>query len=134
MLWYCKNVRESSQTFFATDIVLKRYVRKLRTKTMQTGWQWLRIRSAISVTFTPDSYVAKPYKRNEKIRNCYVWKLRQNYVTEITLACKWEIGMGNGVKKLRSYNVPNLSQNFVTKISFELHLEVTLELRFEILY
>ena len=42
--------------------------------------------------------------------------------------------MGNGVKKLRSYNVSNLSQNFVTKISFELHLEVTLELRFESLY
>ena len=44
-----------------------------------------KVRSASFVKFMLDSYETKPYKRNAKIRTYYVWKLRQNYVTKITL-------------------------------------------------
>ena len=74
----CRNV--SSLTFLVTDTAIKSYVRKLCTKTRQTGKQfYVSIGSASCVSFTPDSYVIKPYKRNEKIYNYYVWRLRQNY-------------------------------------------------------
>ena len=44
----------------------------------------LKVKSAYCVRLMPGSYVIKPYKRNKKICNYYVWKF-QNHVTKITL-------------------------------------------------
>ena len=41
----------------------------------------------------PDSYVIKQYKGNDKIRNYYVWKLRQNNVTKITSELRQEVAL-----------------------------------------
>ena len=52
---------------------------------------YVSTRSTSCVRIRPDSYVIKPYKRNEKIRIYYVCKLCQNYVMKITSELRQEV-------------------------------------------
>ena len=57
----------------------------LKENVIITFLSYIRIMSESYVRLTSGNYVIKPSKWDQKLRNIYVWKLRQDYVTKITL-------------------------------------------------
>ena len=90
------NLQVFSISEFLVDLALLELTKgKQRVKMLRFT---LKLILANCVRFTPGSYLIKSYKMNEKIRNYYVWKSRQNYL-RIALGGSFRFTFGNYVIK-----------------------------------